>query len=60
VNLLGETMKDITEEEAALLMLELKMQVLEIGLKSLSKIIDECQASVDNLELAIKAYNGAA
>jgi hypothetical protein len=53
-------MNDITDQEAALLMLELKMQVLEIGLKSLSKIIDECQASVDNLELAIKAYNGAA
>jgi hypothetical protein len=53
-------MNDITEEEAALLMIELKMQVLEIGLRSLSKIIDECQASVDALEIAIKAYDGAA
>jgi hypothetical protein len=52
-------MKDISKDEADLLMLELKLQVMEIGLKSLSKIIEECAQSVDDLENAVKELYGS-
>jgi uncharacterized coiled-coil protein SlyX len=52
-------MKDITEREAALLMVEMRLQLLEIGLNSLNKIIDECAESVDQMEKAVKEIYGS-
>lgn len=52
-------MSDISKEEADLLMLELKLQVMEIGLKSLNKIIEECAQTVDDLEKAVKELYGS-
>jgi hypothetical protein len=52
-------MKDISETEAAVLMLDMKLQIMEIGLKSLSKIIDECAASLDDVEKAVKEIYGS-
>ncbi len=52
-------MNDITEEEAALLMLELKLQVMEIGLRSLNTIIEECAKSVADIEKTIEELYGS-
>lgn len=52
-------MNDITETEAALLMLELKLEVMEIGLRTVTKILDECSESVDKLEATIKELYGS-
>ena len=52
-------MKDISEREEALLMIELKLQLLEIGLNSLNKVIEDCTASVDALEQAVKEIYGS-
>jgi prefoldin subunit 5 len=52
-------MKDISEKEAALLMIEMKLQLLEVGLSALNKIIDECAQTVDQMEKAIKENYGS-
>lgn len=52
-------MKDISEREEALLMIELKLQLLEIGLKSLNKVLDECATTVDALEQTVKEIYGS-
>lgn len=52
-------MKDISEREEALLMLELKLQLLEIGLSSLNKVIEDCTATVDALEETVKEIYGS-
>jgi hypothetical protein len=52
-------MKDISETEEALLLLELKLQVMEIGLRSLDKIISECAKSLDDAEKAVKEIYGS-
>jgi hypothetical protein len=52
-------MSDISETDAALLMLELKLQVMEIGLRSLNKIIEECVKSVDDIEQFVKENYGS-
>lgn len=52
-------MSDITEREEALLMVELKLQMLEIGLKSLNSIIDDCVKTVDDLENKVKEIYGS-
>jgi hypothetical protein len=51
--------KDISETEQILLMLEMKLQVMEIGLRSLNKIIDECARSLDDVESAVKEIYGS-
>ena len=53
-------MSDITERDEALLMIELKLQLLEIGLKSLNKVLEDCTATVDALEEAVKEIYGSA
>lgn len=52
-------MSDITEREEALLMIELKLQLLEIGLKSLSDVLEACTATVDALEQTVKEIYGS-
>jgi hypothetical protein len=52
-------MSDISEREAALLMVEMRLQLLEIGLNSLNNIIDECAKSVDDMEKAVKEIYGS-
>ncbi len=52
-------MSDITEAEAALLMLELKLQVMEIGLKSLNSIIEECAVAVADIEKTVGEIYGS-
>lgn len=52
-------MSDITEREEALLMIELKLQLLEIGLKSLNTVIEECAKTVDALEQTVKEIYGS-
>lgn len=52
-------MSDITEEEAAILMVEMKLQIMEISLKSLSTIIEQCAQSVADLEKTIGELYGS-
>ena len=52
-------MNNLTETEAAYLMLEMKLQVMEIGLKSLNTILDECAKSLDDVEKAVKEIYGS-
>lgn len=52
-------MKDISERDEALLMLEMKLQIMEIGLKTLNEIINECAKSLDNVEAAVKEIYGS-
>ena len=52
-------MSDISETDAALLMLELKLQVMEIGLKSLNSIIEECAAAVADIEKTVGEIYGS-
>lgn len=50
-------MSDISETEKDLLMVEIKLQLMESSLKSLNKIIEECQSSVDDLERLVNKLN---
>ena len=52
-------MKDITEREAALLMIEMKLQLLEVGLSALNNIIEECAQTVNQLEDSVKEIYGS-
>ena len=52
-------MSDITQREETLLMIELKLQLLEIGLKSLSDVLEACTATVDALEQTVKEIYGS-
>jgi len=52
-------MSDITEAEAALLMLEMKLQIMEIGLKTINSIIEECVASLADVEKSVEAIYGS-
>jgi hypothetical protein len=51
------SMSDISETEKDLLMVEIKLQLMESSLKSLNKIIEECQSSVDDLERLVNKLN---
>lgn len=52
-------MSDITEAEAALLMLEMKLQIMEIGLRSLNSIIEECATALADVEKSVEAIYGS-